>query len=142
MRDRYFLAVKVFLRKGDKLFIFQDRFGDWDLPGGRLRTTEFKTPFPKVIARKMKEELGPGVKYKLGKEPVVFFRHERKEHGLKGEKARIFALGYEAKLLSGKPKLSGMHARYEWVNAKNLKPAKYFRGGWLAGVKEYLIQIK
>ncbi len=137
MKDLYFLAVKIFLRKKDELFIFKDRFSDWDLPGGRVKTTEFRTPFPRVLERKIREELGGNVKYKLQKRPIVFFRHERKEHDLKGRKVRIFALGYEARFLKGELKLSKMHTEYKWVDIKKFKPERYFRGGWLQGVREY-----
>ena len=45
-KDLYFVAVKLFLEDKDgKLFIFKDRFGEWDLPGGRLRINEFKDRF-------------------------------------------------------------------------------------------------
>lgn len=36
-KDLYYVAVKIFLEKGEKLFIFKDRYGDWDIPGGRLK---------------------------------------------------------------------------------------------------------
>ncbi len=44
-KDVYFVAVKVFLQneKG-KLLITKDRFGDWDIPGGRLRENDFDVP--------------------------------------------------------------------------------------------------
>lgn len=34
-KDTYFVAVKVFLERDNKLLILKDNFGDWDLPGGR-----------------------------------------------------------------------------------------------------------
>ena len=36
-KDMYFVAVKVFLEKDNKLLILKDNFGDWDLPGGRIK---------------------------------------------------------------------------------------------------------
>lgn len=138
-KDFYFVAVKIFLEdsKGN-LFIFKDRFGDWDLPGGRLRQEDFQTPLEKVVARKVKEELGSKVRYSLG-EPVVFMRHERMERLPNGkkEKRRIFAVGYQAKYLGGVIKSSSQHTENTWVPMKTLKPEKYFVGGWLKGVKEY-----
>jgi len=136
----YFVAFKVFLRKGSKLLILKDSFGGWDLPGGRMLPNEFNKPIDKIIARKMKEELG-SVKYKLGK-PVVFMRHERLEKiGKTQSKVRIFATGYEAKMTGGKMVLSHRHKEARWEDVKNLKPEKYFKGGWLRGVKEYLILV-
>ncbi|MBL7045592.1 MAG: NUDIX domain-containing protein [Parcubacteria group bacterium] len=75
-KDTYFVAVKLFLEDDGKLFIFKDKWGDWDLPGGRIKKDEFNAPLEEVIARKVKEELGEGVIYTLGK-PEVLMRHER-----------------------------------------------------------------
>jgi 8-oxo-dGTP pyrophosphatase MutT (NUDIX family) len=136
-RDLYFVAVKLLLRDGDKLLITHDIFGDWDLPGGRIRKDEFEASLESVIERKMSEELGVEVKYKLGN-PVVFFRVEREEHDLNGKKVRIFAVGYEAQYLSGEIKLGDHHDKMEWVDVSNFKPDAYFTSGWLIGVKEYL----
>jgi hypothetical protein len=67
-----------------------------------------------VVERKMKEELGNAVQYKLGN-PVVFMRHERDEILPTGnlEKRRIFAIGYLAKYLEGEIKLGKSHELYE-----------------------------
>lgn len=138
MKDLYYVAVKLFLRWGDKLLIMKDIFGEWDLPGGRIRKDEFKAPLEKVIKRKVKEELGTSVKYLLGK-PVIFMRHERREAVLSGKpKSRIFAIGYEARYNGGKINLGWVHNKFEWVSIRKFKPEKYFKGGWLEGVKEYL----
>ena len=136
-KDLYFVAVKLFLLDGDKLLITHDIFGSWDLPGGRIKVDEFDKPLESVIERKVKEELGPDVKYELG-EPKIFFRVERAEHGLGGQMVRIFAVGYEARLKSGKPRLGDHHDKMEWVDTGTFKPEDYFTGGWLVGVKDYL----
>ncbi len=136
-KDLYFVAVKLFLRDGDKLLITHDIFGLWDLPGGRIKKDEFDKPLEKVIERKVQEELGNSLKYELG-EPKIFFRVERAEHGLGGQIVRIFAVGYDAKYTSGEIKLGEHHDKMEWVDLKSFKPENYFTGGWLTGVKEYL----
>jgi ADP-ribose pyrophosphatase YjhB (NUDIX family) len=142
-KDTYFVAVKVFLEHKGKLFISKDRFGDWDLPGGRLLPNEFNTPLEKVVARKIKEELGKTLRYKLG-EPLVFMRHERNEilADATRSKRRIFAIGYEATYLGGSIALGKNHNKGEWMEIKKLKPELYFKGGWLKGVKEYLKKTK
>lgn len=56
-KDSYFVATKLFLRRGDELLILRDNFGDWDLPGGRLKSHEFEVPLHDVLARKIREEL-------------------------------------------------------------------------------------
>ena len=136
-KDTYFVAVKVLLRDGPLLLITHDIFGQWDWPGGRLRTDEFATPFSEVVERKMREELGTEVRYELG-EPRVFFRHQRQEHGANGETVRIFAVGYEAKYVDGRLDLGPHHDEHLWVNVGSFRPEEYFEGGWLAGVQDYL----
>jgi ADP-ribose pyrophosphatase YjhB (NUDIX family) len=136
-KDLYYVAVKVFLRDGDKLLITRDVFGSWDLPGGRIRTDEFEAPLEQVVDRKMKEELGDAMKYEIGT-PCVFFRVERSEHGLNGRNIRIFAIGYEAKFTGGELNLGKNHDRMKWVDILDFQPENYFTGGWLRGIQEYL----
>lgn len=138
-KDLYFVAVKLFIRDEDKLLITHDIFGSWDLPGGRIRANEFDKPLESVVERKIFEELGPDIKYKLGK-PLVFFRVEREEHSL-GQKVRIFAVGYKAKYVSGEPRLGEHHDQMKWVDVNAFNPEDYFTGGWLIGVQEYLSKL-
>ena len=104
-----------------------------------MRPEDFKTPLERVVKRKITEELGKSLKYKLG-QPVVFMRHGRMELLPSGKKAkrRIFAVGYQARYLGGTIRLGKNHLKYLWVEKRGFKPAKYFKGGWLNGVKEYL----
>jgi len=140
-KDLYFVAVKLFLRDQNKLLITHDIFGSWDLPGGRIKKDEFNKPLESIIDRKVKEELGTEVKYKLGI-PLVFFRVEREEHNLGGQKVRIFAIGYDAKYLEGEVKLGDHHDKMKRVDLKSLEPDNYFTGGWLEGVNEYMSKLK
>jgi len=141
-KDLYFVAVKLFLRDGNKLLITHDIFGAWDLPGGRIKKDEFEKPLEKIIERKVREELGSSIKYKLGKLNSIFFRVERQEHGLNGQKVRIFAIGYDAKYLGGEVDIGDHHDQMEWVDVKTFMPGNYFTGGWLEGVQEYISQTK
>lgn len=134
-KDLYFVAVKVFLRRGKELLILRDNFGDWDLPGGRIKPDEFKRPLAEIVKRKIKEELGPRVSYALGR-PEVFMRHERLENGK--TPVRIFALGFEARYAKGDIRLSPRHPEMRWVRLASFRPERFFKGGWLKGVKEYL----
>jgi ADP-ribose pyrophosphatase YjhB (NUDIX family) len=136
-KDTYFVAVKLLLEKDGKLFIFKDKWNDWDLPGGRIRKDEFEKPLEEIIKRKMKEELGDDIEYKVGK-PIVFFRHERQEVTAEKQIVRIFAVGFEATLEKGESQLGDHHIEMKWVDIKTFNPEEYFTGGWLKGVKEYL----
>ena len=136
-KDTYFVAVKIFLEKNGKLLIIKDNFGDWDLPGGRIKKDEFETSLEKIIERKMLQEVGPAAKYSIGK-PVVFMRHERKEAVPGNPMVRIFAIGYRANFEGGDIALSSRHTEMRWVDIETFKPKEYFTGGWLKGIEEYL----
>lgn len=135
-KDTYFVAVKIFLEKDGKFLVLKDNFGDWDLPGGRIKPDEFETLLEDIVARKMCEELGEQVRYALGK-PLVFMRHERIEKTEGNPTVRIFALGYEAQLTDGEVVLSERHTDMLWADPKTFEAEKYFTGGWLKGVQEY-----
>ncbi len=136
-KDLYFVAVKLFLRNGGKLLITHDIYGDWDLPGGRIRKDEFSSPMETTIDRKVREELGSQVSYNLGS-PQVFFKVERQEHDLAGQKVRIFGVGYAAEYIGGDIALGQHHDQMKWVDIDTFNPEEYFNGGWLEGVREYL----
>jgi 8-oxo-dGTP pyrophosphatase MutT (NUDIX family) len=136
-KDTYFVAVKVFLEKDGQLLILKDNFGDWDLPGGRIKKDEFEIPLDQIIKRKMLEELGAEIDYTIGR-PEVFMRHERMEATPNNPLVRIFAVGYRGILKSGEIKLSPRHTEMQWADLKTFKPEDYFTGGWLKGVQEYI----
>lgn len=141
-KDTYFVAVKIFLERDGKLFIFKDKFGAWDLPGGRIKKHEFETPLADVVKRKMSEEVGDDLQYEVGVHPEVLMRHERVEASPGNPVVRIFGVGYRAGWKGGEPKLSDAHTEILWVDLASFKPEEYFTGGWLKGVQEYLAQRK
>lgn len=136
-KDVYALATKAFLERDGHLFIFKDRFGDWDLPGGRLLKHEFDVPFEDVLRRKMSEELGSDIEYNIGL-PTVFMRHQRVEAGPAKATTRIFAIGYSVQFVRGEIRPSSQHVEMKWVRRDELRPEEYFTGGWLKGVREFL----
>lgn len=136
-KDTYFVAVKVFLEKDGKFLVLKDNFGQWDLPGGRIKKDEFEASITDTIKRKMTEELGSDIQYEI-RRPLVFMKHERVEHAPGNPTVRIFAVGFQAALLSGEPILSPRHTELLWADPKTFVPEDYFRGGWLKGVREYI----
>lgn len=135
IKDTFFVALKVLLRDKNMLLITHDIFGDWDIPGGRIKPDEFDTSFEDIIKRKITEELGEKVKYEL-QEPKVFFRHERIEDAT-NQPVRIFAIGFSSIYKSGDIVLGDHHDEYRWVDVKSFEPTEYFKGGWLKGILEY-----
>lgn len=136
-KDTYFVAVKIFLEKDGKFLVLKDNFGDWDLPGGRIKKDEFEAPLEAIIARKMKQEVGESLQYEIGK-PLLFLRHERVEASEGNPTVRIFAVGYPATWIAGEIELSERHTEMLWADPKTFKPEDYFKGGWLKGVQEYM----
>ncbi len=140
-KDDYLVAVKLLLRDGDKLLITHDIFGQWDIPGGRIREDQFKTPIEDILRDKVIEELGPDIKYELG-DIKATFRVERAEAGRGGEAVRIFGIGYEAKYLGGEVKLGEHHDKCEWVNIKTVNLSNYTSpAGWVEQLGEYQREV-
>lgn len=136
-KDNYFVAVKAFIEEQNKLLILKDNFGDWDLPGGRIKYDEFETPLEDILGRKLKEELGSEILYQIEK-PSVFLRHQRHEAIPGKPLVRIFAVGYSVSLLKSDIRLSPRHTEMRWMDLRDFRPEEYFTGGWLKGVQEYL----
>ena len=136
-KDTYFVAVKIFLEKDGKFLVLKDNFGDWDLPGGRIKKDEFEAPLESIIARKMRQEVGEHLEYEIGK-PLLFLRHERVEASEGNPTVRIFAIGYPATWIKGEVELSERHTEMLWADPKTFIPEDYFKGGWLKGVQEYI----
>ncbi|MFY9462696.1 MAG: NUDIX domain-containing protein [Candidatus Sungiibacteriota bacterium] len=110
------VGLKILLRKGDKVLLLRMNDDDnWlDLPGGRIDNVEYRTPLEKIIAREVREELGPKVKYVLGKARFHFRRLRRKG----ANPAFVFLVVYDAQWKAGEVKLSSEHSSYEWIDPK------------------------
>ena len=91
--------------------------GRWDLPGGRVDNVEAKAPLKRILAREVREELGPRIRYKVGG-PVFQFRR------LPGTAKQNFLTVYEGKYLSGGIRLSFEHKSYAWIEAGRIPSMK------------------
>ena len=130
----YHVGLKILLKKGDEfLFLTSDDGRHLDLPGCRIDDIEHTVPLPEVIAREVREELGEGVKYKLGK-PVFQFRRHFEQWGW-----HIFLTVYEADWLSGNIQLSAEHSKYQWLHPKkaDLKEKDFFHKEEYLAFKKY-----
>jgi len=138
-KSLYFVAVKVFLRDGDKLLIVHDAWGNWELPGGRIKQHEFQKPLEETAARKIREELGDEVEYSDPKPTGTFFQVGRVEED---KKVGIFAIGFEAHYMGGGIKLSTAHDELKWVDVKTFQPLELQDNDWMRGVQDYLDKIR
>ena len=138
-KGAYFVATKVFLRDGDKLLLVHDKWGNWELPGGRIKPEEFQKPLAEVTSRKMHEELGEDIEYSEPEATGTFFQVTREELG---QQVRIFALGFEAQYLRGEIILNGPHDEMKWVDVETFEPLKLQDNDWMRGVQDYLDKIR
>ena len=108
------MGLKILLRKGGKILLLRDGQG-LDLPGGRIDNVEYRVSLERVITREIREELGPNVKYTLGK-PLFHFRRARRPRNLYPK--FVFLAVYDAEWRAGDIKLSFEHTAYEWIDPK------------------------
>lgn len=135
----YLVAVKVFLRDGDKMLVVHDIWNNWELPGGRIKPHEFRKPLEQTVERKVREELGAEVQYSDLKQTGTFFQVEREE---KGQTVHIFGIGFEAKYVGGGIKLMADHDEMRWVDVNTFEPLKLQNNDWMRGVQDYLDKIR
>lgn len=135
----YQVGLKLLLRKGSKVLFLNMSITElncWDLPGGRIDNVESKTPLVKILAREIREELGPSLKYKLGR-PLFQFRRYVPSRGVYN-----LLTVYEGKYISGEIKLSSEHSSYEWIDPKTYRFARkdFLNGEEYNAFKEYFDQ--
>ena len=66
------VGLKILLRKGSKILFLRMADGKYlDIPGGRIDNVEYRVPLEKIIAREIREELGPRVRYALASRSFV-----------------------------------------------------------------------
>jgi ADP-ribose pyrophosphatase YjhB (NUDIX family) len=140
----YFVAAKVFLRDGDKILLTHDIWNNWEVPGGRIKPDEFGKDLRDVAARKLREELGGGVKYSKLKPTGTFFQVQRVEKtgDLAEQTVRIFAIAFDAKFDGGEIILGDNHDKSQWFDIKNFEPRKLQDNDWMRGVEDYLKKLK
>ena len=131
----YQVSLKALIKKNDEfLFLRTPRRKLFDLPGGRIDEVEKEgTPLADVLAREAREELGNGLKYRLGKLIIQFRRNSKLNH------TPVFIAVYEAEYISGEPQLSNEHSGYQWINPKKevLKRDDFFNDEEYVAFKAY-----
>ena len=144
MKDFYQVSLKLFLKnaKGQTLILggvpggTYDHF--FDLPGGRIDDSEFRTTLVDIVKRELKEECGVS-DVTINPVPVAYGRHlvpakqEKLDHDV-----HVLYLFFEATLNSGVITLSHEHTSFEWVDLTSLPLEKYFTSGILEGLRMYL----
>ena len=133
---QYHVGLKILLERDGKILFLKTATSNlWDFPGGRIDDVEHTVPLVDILAREISEELGPDLKYQLGK-PVIHFRRtykkriEPKRHEMASADLRslsedfrqnIFIVMFEAEYVSGEIVISDEHESLEWLDPKITK---------------------
>lgn len=143
-KDFYHVSLKIILKnKQGQVLLLQaidngSYAGYYDLPGGRINVSEFRTALPKIIKREIREEIGK-IKYKLNEKPAALGRHLISAKYLKHKKdIHCFYVFFEAVYTNGEIKVSAEHSGYRWVDLRKIKLVDYFKSGILEGLKMHL----
>jgi len=144
-KDFYQISLKVFLKnKEGKILALKavDKgsfAGFYDLPGGRIDTDEFTTPYTEILKREIAEELGDGVEVNINPSPVAIGRHLIPAHLTRAARdLRVLYVFFEATLVDGEIQVSDEHQGQEWLDFSAINPKEYFTSGILEGVEMYL----
>ncbi|HSX24480.1 MAG TPA: NUDIX hydrolase [Candidatus Andersenbacteria bacterium] len=110
----YQIGLKVLLHHNGLFLLMKDAWtGHFDLPGGRMDSSEKQLPLSEILAREIREELGNSVLYALGS-PLFQYRRVPFRPG-----TDVFITVYDGEFISGTITLSEEHSSYEWIDPKS-----------------------
>lgn len=142
--DRYQVSLKALLINDKRELLALGAIkkstlvGYNDLPGGRIDTAEFETPFTDILAREIREECGD-IDFEVRPAPVAIARHLIPGKNTKeGVDVHVLYVFFEVLYRGGDIKISDEHVDYKWLDLSAAEPEKSFIGGNLEGVKMYL----
>lgn len=143
-KDLYQISLKAIIKnnKGEILFLKAipegSYAGCYDLPGGRINTDEFTTPYLDILKREIAEEIG-SVKLTIHAKPVALGRHcVPASLSRKRKEIHVLYLFFEAKYISGKITISSEHTNFKWIDISKEKPKKFLISGILEGIQMYI----
>lgn len=103
------VSLKAALFHDGRLLLLQEAdTGYWELPGGRIDVGEERLLHADILAREIKEELGPDVQYVLRPEAVTWVR-QRPTDG-----AFLFLCARLADVSQPRLHLSAEHVSFRW----------------------------
>jgi 8-oxo-dGTP diphosphatase len=107
--QRFEVSLKAFIvHDGRALLVREADTGFWELPGGRIDEGEEWLDHAAILAREIREELGPDVRIEADTAAVTWVRL-RPTDGV-----YQFLVARRCRLLSGVPRLSDEHAALAW----------------------------
>lgn len=109
--QRFQVSLKAFIvRDGRVLFLREADTGCWELPGGRIDVGEETLDHADVLARELREELGPSFRVDLGRETITWTRWQD------SDAAFTFILGRLCRYRDGDIVLSAEHSELLWAD--------------------------
>lgn len=108
----FHVAVKAFIVRDGRLLMVREAFGPrlWELPGGRIDVGEESAPHEQVLARELREELGPHFECDIA-QPFVTWARPIETH----RPHPAFLVGFECLRPRGEVVLSDEHLELRWT---------------------------
>lgn len=107
--------------------------GYYDIPGGRIDESEFRTPFFEIIKREVQEELGPELRFSLDSTPIALGRHESRD-GFKVLYVFFEGIVEDPNVAM---EISHEHVGWAWLDLSKQPLEKLFTSGILEGMKQW-----
>ncbi len=107
--------------------------GYYDIPGGRIDESEFRTPFFEIIQREVQEELGPELRFSLNATPAALGRHESRD-GFKVLYVFFEGIVEDPNVAM---EISHEHVGWAWLDLSKQPLEKLFTSGILEGMKQW-----
>ncbi len=138
----FYVGLKAFIAKGDKLLILQDDEGLWELPGGRIEKNEIFDGLEKSLYREVAEELGDYFHYEVGRVFHVWIRKPEFAASssyaaeYRGKDLCIFLVGITCEYKNGEPELSPEHQNFRWITKEEVDKL-VFENTYKDAIKKY-----
>lgn len=111
--QKFEVSLKIFILDGERaLFVREADTGYWELPGGRIDVGEEWEAHERVLAREIREELGPEISVRIGPEAVTWARQRPSDSVYQFIVARI------GHLEGGNIILSAEHSTMRWLERR------------------------
>lgn len=125
------VSLKAFIVRGDTaLFVREADSGYWELPGGRIDAGEEWEAHRQVLAREIREELGPGFAVTFGAEAVTWTRQRPSDGVFQFIVARVGRAG------TAEPVLSAEHDAMGWFGLEQARGLGFPEpSGYAAGIE-------
>ena len=130
------VSLKAFIVRGQTaLFVREADSGYWELPGGRIDVGEEWEAHAKVLAREMREELGPAFAVAFGSEAVTWTRQRPTDGAFQFIVARVGEARI-GKAGAAEPVLSSEHDAMGWFDLAAARALVFpERSGYAAGIE-------